>query len=170
MRDTVKPPSPQTRSAKICKVDVIADPDSAGPDGVRFSIESNLKQPNGELRFDKTADKIKKVDYYQVEFELKDRTQLDLRFPDNPADAIWAGPGTSLGHPECPTEPCYNDEFCGTDVDASGKRLVVRNEDLRIERLAFTLRFLKGTCQLGEQPSYLAFDPIITNTNGGLEV
>ena len=51
------------------KVDVIADP-GPPPDDVTFKLESNLKGANGDLVFDKSKDKMPKVDYYLVEFDL----------------------------------------------------------------------------------------------------
>lgn len=169
MTQIVQQPSLHSGTAKVCKVDIIAEPGPGAPDGVCFSIASALKQQNGELLFDKKADKLKTADHYQVEFELKDRTQFKLSFPDDPAAAIWVSAGRQDCAPECPTEQCRNEEVYGVEVCDSGKKLAVRNNNSKKEWVAFTLRFIKGSGPTDESPSYLLFDPIIQNKNGGID-
>jgi hypothetical protein len=154
-----------TSGQKLCTVEVIATQDSTAPHGVRFEIESDHKGGKDLLVFDKTHDGMKKHDSYRVEFDLDDKTTFKLQFAPSLADAIWVSPGSQQA-PPCPTQKCDNGEF--TPVDVSKKKLTVVNLDSSVEKMAFTLRFLKEGDDPSNPANYIPFDPITDNRDGGI--
>ena len=147
-------------------VDVIVEDPLPGdpPDQVRFSLDSKLKGPNGALVFNKTNDGMKKVDYYLVEFDLVDKSSLDLSFAPNPMVAFWV----NWNSQSCPNGACYSHEIYAVGVDEQhGKKLLVRNEDNSIVDFAFSLGFLKGGFDPSDPNGYIRYDPIGTNQDGG---
>lgn len=131
-----------TSEGQIVEVDVIAEP---GPTAgsVTFRLDSDLKDETDELIFDQDRDAMRKLDHYLIEFNLVDRTDLDLQFAPSKRDAFWVimGPdGTT--NPPCPREPSYSEEIYAVDV--SRRRLTVRNENNRVAKFTYSLGFLKG--------------------------
>ena len=135
---------------------------------VDFKMESDLKKDpdKDQLTFDKTADHMPKKDYYLVDFDLKDDTKLKLEFAPNPMLAFWVNMGSPFNpEPKCPQTPSYCEEVYAVSV--SKKRLTVRNEDEIIATFRFSLGFLKGGEDPKSQTSYVRFDPIGENRDGG---
>jgi hypothetical protein len=150
------------------KVTVKAE-DGPAPGTIKWSLDSELKKfpDKDELWFDKTADKMPKRDYYLLEFDLEDKTKLNLKFAPNPMLAFWVEMGSAFNpEPDCPQKPSYCHEVYATCVDE--KRLTVRNEDETIATFRFSLGFLKGGEDPKSQESYVRFDPVGSNRDGGL--
>jgi hypothetical protein len=153
-------------TSKTFKVDVYAKPAKPGdpPENVQFSLSSPLKTgPKGELVFNKTKDDMYKQDYYLLEFDLHDTSTLGLTFAPNPMVALWV----NLGSTVCPTSKCYSDEVYAVCVNKSGDQLTVRNEDKTIADFSFSLGFLKAGADPLDPNSYIRYDPVGTNQDGG---
>ncbi len=121
------------------KVDVIAEPGAALGD-VIFRLNSELKNDEEQLVFDQDRDEMRKLDDDPVEFELDDRTDLDLQFARK-KDAFWVVMGPdSTTDPPYPKQPSYSDEIYAVDVDKH--KLTVRNENNTVAKFAYSLGFV----------------------------
>lgn len=152
------------------KATVHADPGTEGRE-VDFWIECDLKgspkdPKDQELVFDKTQQKMKKKDWFEIEFGLDDKSGLKLEFAPNPMLAFWVNMGSPFNpDPACPLVPSYSPDVYATCV--SRDQLRVRNEDEVIATFRFSLGFLKGGQDPKNQTSYVRYDPIGSNKNGG---
>lgn len=129
-----------SNEGRTVKVDVIAEPGATLGD-VTFRLNSELKNDDDQLVFDQNRDEMRKLDYYLVEFELDDRTDLDLRFATRKKDAFWVvmGPDGATD-PPYPKQPSYSDEIRAVDVDK--RKLTVRNENNTVAKFAYSLGFV----------------------------
>ncbi|HXS48823.1 MAG TPA: hypothetical protein VN713_01725 [Sphingomicrobium sp.] len=112
---------------------------------------------------------MRKADYHLVEFVLDDRTGDGLKFPSVPHDAMWVAEVEDPQHPSCPDKDTNSDydvlePICVCD---EGRRLVVRNSNPRAETWSFTLNFVKSGSDESDKASYVSWDPITQNHNGG---
>lgn len=136
----------------------------------RFAANSDLWDHSSQaLRFHKDHHGMKKHDYHLVEFVLDDHTGDDLRFPNSPHHAMWVSKVEDPGHPTCPnkdSESNYEvlEPICVCD---GGQRLIVRNDNPRVEQWAFTLNFVKRGQDDADADHYVSWDPITDNRNGG---
>ncbi|MGE5561828.1 MAG: hypothetical protein ACM3ZV_00785 [Bacillota bacterium] len=134
-----------------------------GDDPVDFSFESPLKnQENGHLVFYKNRDKMRRQDFYLLEFMLDDQSGLGLRFEPNPCHAFWVAMGDNVSPPDCPQEPSYDETIFVVQSHLHGKTLLVRNDDDVPQFFRFSLGFVD---QDGKPHR---FDPIGQNQNGGI--
>ena len=142
---------------RTVKVKVIAEHDAGE---VTFKLDSELKDEEDRLVFDQDRDEMRKLDYYLVEFELDDRTGLDLQFAPRKEDAFWVvmGPDDRTD-PPCPKQPSNSAEIHAVDVDKH--TLTVRNENNTIAKFAYSLGFVTGH---GRE---VRFDPVGSNQDGG---
>lgn len=128
--------------------------------GVGFSM-SGYGVRNGEIKCSKDKARgngMGQNDSHDVTFELADHTELELRFPDDPADAMWVSPNDS----DCPKTAVHQDSvICATNVLDDGERLQVTNTNKEKKRYKFALNFLTKD---GETKQY---DPVWNNQNGG---
>lgn len=112
---------------------------------------------------------MRKADYHLVEFILDDRTGDRLKFPSVPHDAMWVAHVDDPQHPICPDKDTKSDydvlePICVCD---DGKRLIVRNDNPREQTWSFTLNFVKPGSDESDRASYVSWDPITQNHNGG---
>lgn len=145
-----------------------ATKDGAG--AYHFVPESDLwNAPEEEFVFHKGKYGMREKDYHLIEFVLDDQTGDALKFPDTPHDAMWVIEGAERAHRKCPDMHSVSnyevlEPICVTD---GGNRLIVRNENPRVEHWSFTLNFVKQ----GEEPAnpsrYVAWDPGGNNQDGG---
>jgi hypothetical protein len=135
-------PDQTSNEGRTVNVDVIAER-SPGNGGVTFSLQSHLADDDGRLVFDQDRDEMRKLDYYLIEFDLDDRTGLNLQFAPRKEDAFWVLMGADESDvPPCPEEPSYSDEIHVVDVQQ--RKLTVRNENNRVAKFAYSLGFVKG--------------------------
>jgi hypothetical protein len=148
-------------AAKSFKVTIIAKP-GTGVDPIDWDYDSNLKKgSSGHLVFNKSDDDMKKWDYYLVEFNLDDRTNLGLQFEPNPMNAFWVVMGDNVSPPHCPQTPSYCDQIYAVCDDPNGRSLTVRNEDDTVQFFRFSLGFIDRNGKPHR------FDPIGSNQDGG---
>jgi hypothetical protein len=147
-------------AAKTFRVTVIATP-GTDIDPVHWDLASNLNPGNGHLVFNKSANGMKKWDYYLIEFNLDDHTKLGLQFHPNPMQAFWVAMGDNVSPPDCPQDAAYSDQVYAISDDPNGRSLTVRNEDDFVQFFRFSLGFID---RYGEPHRY---DPIGQNMNGG---
>lgn len=157
---------PVNRTGWKRKVKVLAEKNSKGE--VEFQMDSDLKGSDADVVFDKTKDKMPKRDFYLVEFDLDDDTGLDLEFAPDPRNALWVAVGTETEAPPCPENPSHSDEFYAVGIGQSGKRLTVRNDNETKAKFSFSLNFLKGGADPEDPNSYVRYDPIGDNRDGGV--
>jgi hypothetical protein len=141
-------------------VKVFADPG----DPIEWKLESSLKGHDDYLVFDKTKDHMPKRDYYLIEFDLVDRTGLNLKFQPNPVHAFWVATGDEYDPPECPQTASYSPTIYAICDDPDGKSLTVRNDDLTRQYFRFSLGFVGDPD--GREYRY---DPVGDNQDGGLK-
>ncbi|HEV2746918.1 MAG TPA: hypothetical protein VGW34_06430 [Allosphingosinicella sp.] len=143
-------------------VDVIADADTNAEDGVGFHLEPHSNSSDyfrdGKMIFPEGPD------HYRVSFFLRDRTGngsqgLQLRFPDEPRDAIWIGT-------RCPpSDPgpggSGSPDIQPLEIDTAKKKLTIDNFNRDQATLAYMLRFRT------REGASVPYDPIIENGGGG---
>jgi hypothetical protein len=168
MGDSTRRPEQTMAHGRNCKVRVTANSDPREPQGVKFDFTSDKKNSRGRLEFDKKVDSMPKADFYEVEFDLDDQSGLKLRFPSDVKEAMWTSDGSQGGVPSCPESAHHNNEFRATGVNGNGSKLTVRNDDSRVENIAFTLRFLPDGKDSSDPRNFIHYDPVVENRNGGL--
>lgn len=138
-----------------------------------FRPQSDLwNESEEEFVFHKDRHGMSKQDYHLIEFVLDDRSGDGLRFPDTPHDAMWVTEGAERAHRKCPdmhTSSNYEvmEPICVCDDQ---KRLLVRNDNPRVENWSFTLNFVKRGEDASDASRFVSWDPGGTNRNGGQEV
>lgn len=145
---------------------IIATPDAAAPHGHRFDLQSDKGQ-KADLDFNKDNDQMAKVEDYELVFSLVNRDGAALRFSGDPATVLWAKPLEHAGD-SCPTSACHWPVFrLDPDKPIKDDEVHVLNSDPSEQRFAFAFNFLRSGESDGPQASYVCFDPIGTNKNGG---
>lgn len=148
-------------------IGLLATNDSSG---YHFQPESDLSDGAAdEFHFHKDRHGMKSHDYHLVEFVLDDRTGDDLRFPAVPHDAMWVSEAGDASNRKCPDANTVSDYSVMEPICVTGdrKRLIVRNDNPREEEWAFTLNFVKRGEDDADRGSYVNWDPVGSNHNGG---
>jgi len=113
------------------------------------------------LVFNKTKDKMKKNENYDVQFTLVNTDGLQLEFLQDTQHVMWVAKGNKSSPPGCPQSHVTDPEFTVTGVTANV--LDVTNTDQDECKFKFVLNFIDtGNHNKAEQ-----FDPIYDNQNGG---
>lgn len=113
------------------------------------------------LVFNKTKDKMKKSENYDIKFTLVNNNGLQLQFLQDLQQVMWVAKGNKTAPPGCPNSHASDPEFTVTGVSAD--ILDVTNTDLIECKFKFVLNFIDtGNHDKAEQ-----FDPIYDNQNGG---
>ncbi len=114
--------------------------------------------------FNKNHDKMKKVDFYVITFQIKDFKDSSLRFVNSLDDAMWVQKGAG-----CPQSPSHLPGVIWVDeVDPNGEWIVVFNMDLIAEDFQFTLNFVDKSVINPTQADYVMLDPGGSNQNQGM--
>ena len=156
--------------AVLHQVPLHASKDDSGE--YRFRPESELwNDLEEELVFEKGKHGMRKQDYHLIEFLLDDQTGDGLKFPSTPHDAMWVTEGADRANRKCPdmnTVSNYEvmEPICVTDDQS---RLIIRNDNPRVEKWAFTLNFVKRGDDSSDARGFISWDPGGTNMNGGQE-
>ena len=132
------------------------------PAGIGFGMSGYGVQQD-EIRCKKDVDRhpMKQSDAHLIVFELANRSKVDLRFPDNPDDAMWVAPDDQT----CPNHAMHQKQVVfATNVSDDGEQLTVKNNNRHKQRLKFALNF-EGV--FNGQKKICQFDPIWENQNGG---
>lgn len=157
------------------EVRVQATPGKTGD--VDFTPKSPLwrktdRFPDGCFVFNKDEHmNMKHTDHHYVRFVLQDDTKLGLQFPSDPKNALWVIRPTD--GQQCPTKDDKSDYsvFTPTDVevDKNGIRnaLLVTNVNMSPEIWSFTLNFVKRGGDESAPSTYVCWDPIGHNQDGG---
>lgn len=121
--------------------------------------------PTQLLVFNKSVDRIKKVDHYRIRFDIKQFSQSPLRFTPSPEDVLWVKRGTGAA---CPTSRCQEmlDAFWVDEMDPDGGWIDVINMDLKKEDFWFTLNLVPKTDP--STTNFIPVDPGGSNQNNGL--
>lgn len=146
--------------AKPVRVDIIVERDSSN--GLKFKLDSELIEgdDDGGLIFDQDRDEMRKLDYYLVEFVLKDRSGRGLTFAPDLKNAFWVSTAPiDAPSPPCPEAPSFDEEIHAIDVSAH--TLTVRNENNTIVNFAYSLGFVS------RDGSAVRLDPVGSNKDGG---
>lgn len=126
--------------------------------------DGHILDPNDLLIFNKTTDKLRKVDHYRIKFEIEDFGKSPLRFAPNKADAMWAQKGS--GANACPTSACHMPGvFWIDDIHPQGKWIDVINMDMTEEEFWFTLNLVNKNNPTST--TFVPVDPGGGNENGG---
>ena len=144
---------------------------------VAFEPESKLwrkpsSHPKGCLEFSKDEHKMKKKDKHSIRFQLVDHTNRNLQFPERAEDAMWVIPAVDAH--SCPEtgDDCDYSTIKPHRVEksnATGLRdtLWVHNSNGAQRDWAFKLNFVQLPDPPSGELSWVRWDPIIRNTNGG---
>ena len=133
--------------------------DNSEPNDVGFSM-SGYGVRNNEIKCakDKARGGMPKERAHEVVFELADRTDLELRFVDDLANAMWVSDNDT----DCPHVAAHqNTVVRATEVSQDGERLTVENFNPVRKRYKFALNFVD------KDGTIVSFDPIWENQNGG---
>jgi hypothetical protein len=135
-----------------------------------FKPDSDVwNETGGEFLFHKDRNGMAKQDFHLVEFVIDDQTGEGLSFPTVPHDAMWVTSVPDRSNATCPDKDTTSDysvmePICVCD---GGKRLIVRNDNPRKEDWSFTLNFVRPGADQSDPGSYVSWDPIGSNQNGG---
>lgn len=138
-----------------------------------FRPQSELwNESEEELVFDKSRHGMNKQDYHLIEFVLDDQSGDGLKFPETPHDAMWVVEGAERAHRHCPDmhASCNYEVMEPICICDDRKRLIVRNDNPRVEKWAFTLNFVKRDEDASDPGRYVSWDPGGTNMNGGQQL
>jgi len=126
-----------------------------------FDENNNLVGSRNPIIFNKTTDRMRKVDPYRIRFIIEDFGNSPLRFTPNEDDVFWANKGTT-----CPTTRCGLPGVMWVDkVDRNGEWIDVINMDLTELEFQFTLNFVEKSNP--QSSTYIALDPPGGNQNAG---
>ena len=147
-------------------VDIFVEPDGSQPNGYKFSMEED-GVGKSMLTFNKTHDRMKKSERYEIEFKLHNRKGADLNFSKK-QDKVLCAMIVPKGTEQCPPE---GSSVEGLYVDPTeypkDHKLHVINTDMNEEDIAFALYFVPDGTVEGPGTQYICYDPIIRNQNGG---
>ncbi|HEV2043201.1 MAG TPA: hypothetical protein VGR05_00845 [Sphingomicrobium sp.] len=144
--------------------DGIGGPPNSHP--VLGDKDGNIIPPGQPLIFNKDAHKMRKVDHFRIEFEIKDFNDSPLRFPPvaNLANAMWAQKGNTAA--SCPTTACEMPGIIWADkVHPQGRTLEVINMDMVEETFWFSLNLVPKSDP--SSTSYVQVDPGGDNQDRG---
>lgn len=152
--------------SKEVSVNVHVKPDASQPSGYDFWMDVGGTKKS-TLSFDKTKDKMKKSEHYDVVFTLHNEDGADLVFSKLSNIVTWAA-ATDGPTGACPPA---NSNFPGWSVDPdtpiTDYSLSVINTDDTEQYFSFCLNFVpKGTIE-GPNTIYIPYDPIGDNKDGG---
>lgn len=149
------------------KRDVTIKPYRTANGQIDFQMfEGNSKTPTDTLEFDKTKDKMKKSDVYDIHFSLENSADTNLVFlddPNNRDECMWVAKGSKQQPPACPSSRVSHPEFAIKTV--SDLALTVENKDNEECKYKFVLSFVDKD----DGNKVVRFDPIYDNKNGGLQ-
>lgn len=140
--------------------------DNSKPSGYDFwMMEKGVKNP--PLEFNKNNDKLKKTQYYTLNFKLDGNENGGLRFSKDPNMVMWAKyvPG--------PTSPCVDAEchleeiFLDPATPIQDNSITVINVDRTTNYFAIGFNFLRPGDNDGPGTDYALYDPIGGNQDGG---
>jgi hypothetical protein len=134
------------------------------PHFIKFGMD-NDKGGAPDLQFDKNKDNMPKRKDYLVIFNLVNGPGVNLRFVSDVDNVMWAKWGTVDVPPSCPTTSSNVGGF--ETVGVSDTVLAVTNEDSKRGLIAFTLNFIGPTGDSNDPGTYIPYDPIVDNRNGG---
>ena len=132
------------------------------PHGIGFGMSGfGVKQDEIRCKKDNARQRMKQSDPHTIVFELANRSKLDLRFPQNPDDAMWVAPDDQT----CPDNAQHQKQVVfATNVSADGEQLTVKNHNRDKKRFKFALNF---HVTKDGQTKRIPFDPVWDNQNGG---
>lgn len=152
---------------KKLNVDIEVKPRAGNPGHYEFSMDDGKGKTN-VLTFDKTKDRMKKDDDYEIKFKLNNVEGADLKFSKDLGKVLWAEP-TTVAEPPCPTsQQMQGIFFVKSTADIKDHELTVTNTDPKVERFIFAFNFLPANEVDGPTANYKLYDPIGDNLDGGL--
>lgn len=135
-----------------------------GTNNYSFELE-NLNGGPANLTFNKTDDKLRKRDYYLLEFHLRNEPGCDLEFVDDRAKVLSACHEKDAVNGCAPEGSSYfPDLFVHPTLPLQKKLVHVVNTDQHVEKFYFGFSFVSKTYP-AESPY---FDPPGDNQDGGL--
>jgi hypothetical protein len=145
-------------------VNIYVEPKSGG--GYSFTMHDGKGSTN-ELTFNKTRDRMKTWEDYEIWFELNNQNGADLKFSHDMDKVLWAEP-TEDPNPPCPTSQQMDGIFyVASQNDIKDLKLRVTNTDPDHQRFVFGFNFLPANENDGPGANYVLYDPIGNNQNGG---
>lgn len=135
---------------------------------VEFDADCEELWDGKKFVFDKDKLNMNKSDNHLLKFALDDRTGLGLRFPANPADAMWVKEIPNANTYDCPDENDHDYAVIKPlNVIDGGTRLIARNTNPDRRKWSFSLNFVKEGKLDSDIASYVCWDPIGDNNDGG---
>ena len=151
-------------------VEIWATPNATVQEGYDFELKVNGCNAT-TLEFNKTTDKMKKKDNYQIEFILinKGPKAQNLRFSKTVSTVLWAKTVNNVAD-NCPKQACYMAGvfYVDPNEEIRDEKLTVINTDPSIQLFKFAFNFLRPGQIDGPNTDYALFDPIGSNQNGGV--
>lgn len=135
---------------------------------IQWSVKSNgLGHSNNggmdKFTFNKNTNNMSKKDFYLIQFTLVDNTNLNLKFPKNASDALWACVAADPSDPyaSCPhVAPATPSNQFVPLIVLNDYCLLAMNKDDKDETLVFALNF-------NSDNGPVQWDPIADNQDGG---
>jgi hypothetical protein len=117
-----------------------------------------------KFRFNKNSNNMKKTDVYLVQYVLTNAAAFNLKFPQNPDNAMWV---CQVANEQQANATCQNTQCpVVNEVKAiarlSDNTILAINADSATAWYVFTLNFEETG-----NPNYVQWDPINGNQNGG---
>ncbi len=132
---------------------------------IEFEMEENGNYTE-MLLFNKSDDKIKKTDSYDIIFNLQNGAGVNLEFVQDVGNVMYVRKGSPNSIPKCPTNAAGNSQTPFTVTSVTATTLTVHNPDDDICFYKFALRFINKNANNAIE----TFDPIYGNQNGGTSV
>lgn len=129
---------------------------------IDFKMLEGTKETD-TLVFNKTKDKMKKDESYDIKFTLVNTDGLQLQFKQDLQEVMWVAKGNKTSPPGCPNNRVSDPEFTVTAVTAT--TLDVTNTDKDECKFKFVLNFI----DTASNNKAVQFDPIYDNQNGGFQ-
>ncbi|HVF83901.1 MAG TPA: hypothetical protein VM913_07000 [Sphingomicrobium sp.] len=122
-------------------------------------------RPTEALHFSKDEKKMKKVDWHDVVFVLKDPSGT-LAFHPDKDQALWVARGDEHNAPPCPAKQS-SDPCKGFRVKSNPRpnELLVHNDNAKECLLSYRLNFVAAGS--GSNTIVAYHDPVVGNKNGG---
>jgi hypothetical protein len=146
------------------KVEVVMTGNPPAPEAVLKNDKGTIIGPNDTISFNKDDDGLKKVEHYDLIFELDNPNKTRLRFVENLDDVLWVHSDTSC----CPTSQCSLPGVIWADsVYDYRTALKVINMDMTKEQFRFRINLVDRGIINPTPADFVMIDPIGDNQDRG---
>jgi len=146
------------------KVEIVMTGNPPVAEAILKNDKGGVIGPKDRIVFDKTDDGIKKVDHYDLIFELDNPNKTRLRFVENLDDVLWVHSDLD----NCPSSACSLPGVIWADEVTDYRRtLKVTNMDMIKQEFRFRINLVDKDIENPTPADYVMLDPIGDNQDRG---